>query len=884
MRILSLPVNFVKTTIGSTRSLLLAVVSVIAIMLAGSLLPITSAIGNKKPVKNNTTARRENKDNTKCSKCSEPSNQIIYLPLIDLPEAQGSELVFNSRSPKEKEVTPIFYKADGTAIVAESVLIKPTEMRYVDLKKLIPGKYREDKDWGGMSLTYNGVYREMWAQLSFLGVNNGGSVDEFFTVPIEVRSDLQEAVWWMPEQSTAIIALGNITDTATSATVGFGDGQTQTVSLAPHATEIIRYVPRSQAGSESIIINITGAAGSVIPTGLVTSPNGAFNKVIRFYETKMASQPHLFGNGLRLADSTPRMVLKNTSSATITAMPKFIPLSGIGENPVALPAIILEPRQMMEVDLGPLMDAAQRRADLETVGVEVVNSGTPGSLIGALYSSNNTTGINYDVPLRDSGPPRVMSGAYPWRISDDYTTIIYITNISDEPAKFVAQINFDGGKYVIDPRKLAAGETAVFDMREMIVEQKQDNSNRRLPKDVQIGQFRWREHGVTGGKTVLNGRAEMVSRIQQTSMSYSCADTCLVGVRAFFEPNLIDADVGEEQTLTGYIEYEYATGYVDGPYVEGVTSFSNYDANVVTMNGNIVRGVGAGQTSINAKMGPYAIYSFDEQGCFYDTEKFLNYPIPAKVHPKITGKNSIWYFNGEFPSDTTIYPTFTFLTAQDGKPSGTPRIWTVTQGSNIANFGGSTQLNNEMANPVTLNAADRSQTPNDVSVTVNVGGVTSRPFTVTVRVPYKLMPFNYPGTTSNIKDECDATHGYKTSLLFEIRDQFTIPLPAPIELNEFFTSQQNVWPGGNWTPTAAGGATSQFVQDIQTGALLDSNPPPIPVPICPQSPLRNTKVKVLTQEWYIGSTTPGRGRKVQIDTVNKYEDHARFDAIISPVN
>jgi hypothetical protein len=511
--------------IRTVRSLSLFVCFFCLLLAAFALLTTSSAIGNKQ---------------TNCSKCSQPSKQIIYLPLIDLPEAQGSELVFNSRSPNEKEVTPIFYKADGTAIVAEPVLIKPHEIRYVDLKKLIPGKYREDNDWGGMSLAYNGTYREMWAQLSFLGVNGGGSVDEFFTVPLEVRSDLQEAVWWMPQQSTAIIALGNITDTATSATVRFGDGQTQTVSLGPHATEIIRHVPRSQTGSESIIINIIGAAGSVIPTGMVTSPNGAFNKVIRFYETKMAMQPHLFGSGLRLADSTPRMVLKNTSAATITVMPKFIPLSGIDGNPVALPAITLEPRQMAEVDLGPLMDAAQRRTDLETVGVEVVNSGTPGSLIGALYSSNNTTGINYDVPLRDSGPMRVMSGAYPWRISDDYTTIIYITNISDEPAKFVAQINFDGGKYVIDPRKLAAGETAVFDMREMIAEQKQDNSNRRLPKDVQIGQFRWRVHGVTGGKTVLNGRAEMVSRTQQISMSYSCAESCLVDARAFFEPFLID--------------------------------------------------------------------------------------------------------------------------------------------------------------------------------------------------------------------------------------------------------------------------------------------------------------------------------------------------------
>jgi hypothetical protein len=158
--------------IRTVRSLSLFVCFFCLLLAAFALLTTSSAIGNKQ---------------TNCSKCSQPSKQIIYLPLIDLPEAQGSELVFNSRSPNEKEVTPIFYKADGTAIVAEPVLIKPHEIRYVDLKKLIPGKYREDNDWGGMSLAYNGTYREMWAQLSFLGVNGGGSVDEFFTVPLEVR-------------------------------------------------------------------------------------------------------------------------------------------------------------------------------------------------------------------------------------------------------------------------------------------------------------------------------------------------------------------------------------------------------------------------------------------------------------------------------------------------------------------------------------------------------------------------------------------------------------------------------------------------------------------------------------------------------------------------
>lgn len=51
-----------------------------------------------------------------------------------------------------------------------------------------------------------------------------------------------------------------------------------------------------------------------------------------------------------------------------------------------------------------------------------------------------------------------------------------------------------------------------------------------------------------------------------------------------------------------------------------------------------------------------------------------------------------------------------------------------------------------------------------------------------------------------------------------------------------------------------------------------------------QSPLRNTTVKTLTQVWRVGSTVPGHGWKVQTDTVYKYEDHAIFDVIVSPVS
>src|SRR5687768_10261125 len=87
-----------------------------------------------------------------CPSCSQRTDQFIYAPLLDLPEAQGSELVFNSRSTQEVDITPTFYKLDGTAIVGKPVRVKPSEIRYVDLKKLIPGQYRKDRDWGGMTL------------------------------------------------------------------------------------------------------------------------------------------------------------------------------------------------------------------------------------------------------------------------------------------------------------------------------------------------------------------------------------------------------------------------------------------------------------------------------------------------------------------------------------------------------------------------------------------------------------------------------------------------------------------------------------------------------------------------------------------------------------
>src|SRR5439155_23959072 len=131
-----------------------------------------------------------------------------------------------------------------------------------------------------------------------------------------------------------------------------------------------------------------------------------------------------------------------------------------------------------------------------------------GSLIGALNATDETTGMTYDVPLRDIGGLRNSTGAYPWRLDHDLSTIVSITNVSTTYSEIVVQINYPGGPYILDPRKLRAGETATYNLREIRDRQIPDRNGHTIPVSVTGGQFKWFIHGGGSGRVI--GRAEMV--------------------------------------------------------------------------------------------------------------------------------------------------------------------------------------------------------------------------------------------------------------------------------------------------------------------------------------------------------------------------------------
>src|SRR5438045_5934739 len=159
-----------------------------------------------------------------CPSCPPPSARRIYAPAIELNEAQTCEIVLNSRSANPIDITPTFYTASGDAIVGNPVQLQPAEIRFIPVEQLMPESIRGTQRWGGIALSYTGNVLEVWAQITFHGIG-GGSIDETFNVLEEPGSDTREAGWWMPRQSTAIIALGNTSANAVRASVQFSPGE-----------------------------------------------------------------------------------------------------------------------------------------------------------------------------------------------------------------------------------------------------------------------------------------------------------------------------------------------------------------------------------------------------------------------------------------------------------------------------------------------------------------------------------------------------------------------------------------------------------------------------------------------------------------------------------
>jgi hypothetical protein len=750
-----------------------------------------------------------------CKTCPPPSQRRIYAPIVELQEAENCEIVLNSRSPHPIEVTPTFYTAKGDAIVGEPVQLQPAEIRFIKVEQLIPASYHGRHRWGGMTLSYMGGVLEVWAQLTFHGVGGGGSIDETFNILEEPGSDTREAVWSMPKGSHAIIALGNSSERAIHTTAQFLDDSTEEIEIAPFATKLLRRHARGHEEedtvNDSVKLTTIGPAGSLRVAGFITSDDHNFTSSIRFSDTKKATGPNLYATNLRLKNTTQRMVLKNTSDSVVTTSARFFSAAGDQSDPIVLPSLILEPQQTVSIDLGPLRTAAAARTDLNSVSVQVQNSGSPGSLIGALYSVEDATQLTYDVPLRDSGPMRNSTGSYPWRVDGHYTTIVTITNVSDQPASFIVDIRYPGGHYFLPSKEVAVGGTATFDMRELIDEQKPDKLGTVLPLSATGGQFHW---SVFGGPITSKfiGRSEVVSLSQRVSSSYSCPVCCPVsgpfGDIVFSGQINVNVNGLKQVNTTGYITDCNGT-QTDIGGLSMDTWWTN-DPSMVSLDTTfgtspVLKGLKVGETYINGK---WFYNQFDSDGGEQCTRTYNESTVscPVDVHPTVTSISPEIGLIGQVYTATIIGTGF-------------------AAGSNVSIDSGT--INSETINSstsITVNfRSNDDASPGNHVVRVTSNGVTStNNVNFYVQIPTSISVLSVDTLSSGSTGDfgCNPAvtgdYGIEVAIHYQVRDQ----VGDPILSDEMVAQEQT---GTTWDDI--GGPPDRFATSANFPSLrfTDSN-------------------------------------------------------------
>jgi hypothetical protein len=412
-----------------------------------------------------------------------------------------------------------------------------------------------------------------------------------------------------------------------------------------------------------------------------------------------------------------------------------------------------------------------------------------------------------------------MTGSYPWKTTKDYTTIIYITNISDREAEFVAQINDGAERFVIDPRKLKPGETAVFDLAKIRNEQMQDNVGRRLPKEASLGQFKWAVRGLTDGKLLLIGRAEMVSLSEHVTTSYSCNDPCPPYYVMYIDgfPNLANVS----QTTPDFTAWEtaqYGNGYLMGPYTGYVSCSVDYP--IATFDSGdsghstCITGTAPGEAYVHAFSRMEESYGYDGRDCYDNYNQYEVGSIePLEVSPTITSLNP-----SRGPIGTTVPVS---ILGSGFTSSSTVAITGNGVTASSVNFSGSTLLTANFQ--IATDAIEGNH-----AVTVTTNNVTSNSVNFFVQIPARLARFNFSGApngygpltlTSSTNNEVRnvqgaplATNqcGVYRNLVYELKDQQGQALPIPFDFTETFSNYSGV---ASLPGDLSGHSSSGLVQD-----------------------------------------------------------------------
>jgi hypothetical protein len=478
------------------------------------------------------------KSEPRSSRDSKRSNRahVLAATYYKQSEKLNSTLMLSNQGPHIMPVQITLYNRSGEEFVLPTVTFAAREVKAINLRDYAPVSGFEE---GSLQVSYQGKSMELGGVAQLVNEKESLIFDEELSNPKSFASKRLEGNWWLPWNDVEMnLALSNTTSQNVTAMVRIEEGLPGKaipvdISLGPHETrvfEVARLIGKevgnlSKAGGISIIHN--GPIGGMLARGLVSKSAVGYSDVIEFYDPSKAKTTRIDGVGLRMGRTAGKpliqgVVARNVEEKRVKLDGRISYVTQNGAGQITLPSIWLDSGEIKVVDVRKELEDNNIQQVLVS-GLHFEHTGTPGNVVISATSVSIDGTYVFRVPFRDASLS-TSTGIYPWSLEGDSSATVYLQNVSDTPHDYTLRIIYDGGRYVLGIKNLAARQVIAYDIRKLRDQQIPDVLGHTIPRNITSGKFHWSIRG-TGDHSLI-GRIEQVNTIKGLSMTAACGSCC----------------------------------------------------------------------------------------------------------------------------------------------------------------------------------------------------------------------------------------------------------------------------------------------------------------------------------------------------------------------
>lgn len=460
-----------------------------------------------RPVESSTKSQRSPKANfylpnpMRTANPTDSENEhVLAVPYYNLTGGWKSTLMLSNQGPNQMQAEVTLFGLHGERLDVPALTLQANTANLFDLRDWATSAFTLQE--GSLQVRYAGRKRELAGVVKIVRVNRGLVFDEQLTEPEEYfKSSRLEGVWWLPSEKAELsVVVSNTTDAQLSATVALTysaneQGEASTLSLRPHETRVINAKHLSEERGKrlsemgGVSLNHTGAPGAVFAEALVQQVSTGYSSIMDLRDPQVAVSSRLDGAGLRIGRVAGERlsevaVARNIGDTRTKLAGRIVYTTDSGGSGVILiPDEELNPG---EVGMVKIAQAIKRSGIREgaTAGLEFEYTSAPGSVVVSALSLSESEDQVFRVPLVDAKAQKINTGKYPWTIDASSSTVVYLKNVTDEPQEYTLYMRFPGGSYVPGLKRVEAGKTVVYDLRQLRDEQTPDQDGHKIPRET----------------------------------------------------------------------------------------------------------------------------------------------------------------------------------------------------------------------------------------------------------------------------------------------------------------------------------------------------------------------------------------------------------------